>query len=95
VFGGARPRPRTSGAVARRRRRKKRAVKPRVLLVVGLALLIAGFLFRRMMIPSAMHYLTYRTPDASSTVAPASGAGEHLTPQDKQQLDQVLKEKAK
>jgi uncharacterized membrane protein len=82
--------------VARRRRRKKRAVKPRVLLVVGIALLIAGFLFRRMMIPSAMHYLTHRSPDASSTaIAPASGAGEHLTPQDKQQLDQVLKEKAK
>jgi uncharacterized membrane protein len=83
--------------VARRRRRRKR-VKPRVLLVVGLALLIAGFLFRRMMVPRAMHYLIHRPSDHAGsevTPAPASGAGEHLTPEDRRNLDQLLKEKAK
>jgi uncharacterized membrane protein len=83
--------------VARRRRKKR--VKPRVVLVIGIALLIAGFLFRRMMVPRAMHYLTHRTPDHSGTdYAPApgtSGAGENLSPEDRRALDQILREKAK
>ncbi len=89
--------------VARRRRRKR--VKARVLVAIGLALLIAGFLFRRMMVPRAMHYLTHRPPDHSSgnfTAVPGaaasseiSGAPESLSPDDRRALDRILKENGK
>jgi hypothetical protein len=32
-------------------------------MIMALAALIAGFLFRRMMLPQAVHYLAYRPPD--------------------------------
>jgi hypothetical protein len=32
-------------------------------MMLALAALIAGFLFRRMMLPEAVHYLAYRPPD--------------------------------
>ncbi len=32
-------------------------------MMLALAALIAGFLFRRMMLPQAVHYLAYRPPD--------------------------------
>ncbi len=32
-------------------------------MIMALAALIAGFLFRRMMLPEAVHYLAYRPPD--------------------------------
>ncbi len=94
------------GDVARRRRRKKRPVKPRVVLAIGLALLIAGFLFRRMMVPRAMHYLTHRPPDRSRTdIAPAPGAvasssdtsgiGENLSPGDREALGRILRKNGK
>jgi hypothetical protein len=32
-------------------------------MIMALAAIIAGFLFRRMMLPQAVHYLAYRSPD--------------------------------
>ena len=45
-----------------RRKRKRRA--PSLWLVLGLAVLAAGFIARRLLMPSAVHYLTYRAPDS-------------------------------
>jgi hypothetical protein len=56
------------GGRARRRR-------PTIILVLALSALITGFLFRRMMLPQAVHYLAYRPPDhpvAQSPGAPAA-----------------------
>jgi uncharacterized membrane protein len=76
-----------------------------LVLAIGLALLIAGFLFRRMMVPRAMHYLTHRGPDRSSDYAPAptaaasssqpAGSGENLSPDDRRVLDQILRKNGK
>jgi hypothetical protein len=54
--------------MAKRRRRKRRR-RPSLLIVAVLALLIAGFLARRVMMPTAMHYLTYRPPESPSPMA--------------------------
>lgn len=90
-------------APARKRGRAKRPAKKkrmRRLSVVGLALLgalILGFLTKRVMIPSAVHYIAYRPPDhpppATASDPPASS--ENLTPADRAQLDTILKRKAK
>jgi len=37
--------------------------RPGILVLAALAALILGFLARRMMIPSAVHYIAYRSPD--------------------------------
>ena len=57
--------------MARRKRKRNRKVV-RVWVVVAIALLIAGFLARRMMMPRAMHYLTYRSPGAPQPIVPGS-----------------------
>jgi hypothetical protein len=37
--------------------------RPGILVLAALAALILGFLAKRMMIPSAVHYIAYRPPD--------------------------------
>jgi hypothetical protein len=95
------------GASARRKsssrtRRKRR--RPPLLLLLALGLLIAGFLVRRALVPRMTQYLAYRAPErpagAPQAGVPAhesgSGApGEHLTPSDRQQLEQVIRQKSK
>jgi hypothetical protein len=83
-----------------RRRRKRR--RPPVLLLLALALLIAGFLVRRALVPRMTHFLAYRAPEnpAPQAESPPSGSdstasGERLTPSDRQQLEQVIKQKSK
>ena len=95
-------------ANARKRRGAKRPAKKkrtRGLGVFGLSLLAAlilGFLAKRVMIPSVVHYLAYRPPDHPQADAPsaseAQGAdndSENLTPDDRRQLDEIIKRKAK
>jgi len=74
-------------------------------MMVAIALLIAGFLARRMMMPAAAHYLAHYTqdypvaappPDDSRTEpAPPSdnGSGEHLSDRDRRALDEVIRRK--
>jgi hypothetical protein len=73
--------------------------------VIGLALLAAlilGFLTKRVMIPSAVHYIAYRPPDRPQANTPAASEGqgadgdsENLTPGDRRQLDVIIKRKTK
>jgi hypothetical protein len=46
---------------ARRPAKKKR--RPGIFVLAALAALILGFLAKRVMIPSAVHYIAYRPPD--------------------------------
>ncbi len=55
------------GKMAKRRRRKRR--RPSLVLLVLLGLLIAGFLARRVMMPRAMHYLSYRPSESPRPIA--------------------------
>jgi len=95
-------------AQARKRRGAKRPAKKkrmRGLGIIGLCLLAAlilGFLAKRVMIPSVVHYIAYRPPDHPQTDAPAASEGqsadndsENLTPEDRRQLDAIIKRKAK
>jgi hypothetical protein len=78
--------------------------------VVGLALLAAlilGFLTKRVMIPSAVHYIAYRPPDQPPAIREASppaasegdndarDSSENLTPRDRSELDAIIKRKRK
>jgi hypothetical protein len=47
--------------MAKRRRRKRGKV--RWLMIVAIALLIAGFMARRLLMPGAARYLSHRAPD--------------------------------
>jgi hypothetical protein len=52
------------------------------------------------MIPSVVHYLAYRPPDRPQANTPAALQGgdndtENLTPDDRRQLDEIIKRKAK
>ncbi|HYL60501.1 MAG TPA: hypothetical protein VEU51_16655 [Candidatus Acidoferrales bacterium] len=79
-------------------------------------MLIAGFITRRVMIPKAMHYVTYRAPEnpqsptadapppagttpnaqsAGQDAAPTGADSEHLTAGDRDQLNAIIKRKAK
>ena len=95
-------------AHARKRRGAKRPAKKkrtRGLGIFGLSLLAAlilGFLAKRSMIPSVVHYLAYRPPDQPQANAPgasqgpgADGDSENLTPDDRRQLDAIIKRKTK
>jgi hypothetical protein len=87
-----------------RRRRKQRARG--FFIIVVIVLIVAGFLTRRLMMPRATHYMTYRTPDSSEPAnsgnrsaadnarasRPAAPA-EHLTDSDRRALDEVIKRK--
>ncbi len=91
-------------AKRRRRTRGKRAW----LLMAAIALLIAGFMARRLMMPGAARYLTHRAeeypPSAPQSgeseadrapAAPANdhGSGEHLSDSDRRALDEVIRRK--
>jgi len=95
-------------AHARKRRGVKRPAKKkrmRGLGVLGLSLLAAmilGFLAKRVMIPSVVHYLAYRPPDrpqvdttGESEARGADNDSENLTPADRRQLDEIIKRKGK
>jgi hypothetical protein len=95
-------------AHARKRRGAKRPAKKKRMRRLGfvglslLAALILGFLTKRVMIPSAVHYIAYRPPDHPPANTPAAsegpGAGddsENLTTGDRRQLDEIIKRKAK
>ena len=94
-------------AHARKRRGGKRPAKrqrTRGLRIFGLSLLAAlifGFLAKRVMIPSVVHYIAYRPPDHPQVNTPASEAqgadndSENLTPGDRRQLDEIIKRKTK
>ncbi|MGC2492939.1 hypothetical protein [Candidatus Binatus sp.] len=54
------------------------------------------------MVPSVVHYLAYRPPDQPQANAPAASEAtggdndsENLTPDDRRQLDEIIKRKAK
>jgi hypothetical protein len=68
-----------------------------LLALAGLAALILGFLAKRVMIPSAVHYIVYRPPDhpqpASEPTPPSTS--EQLTPSDRGQLDAIIKDRNK
>lgn len=69
--------------------------------LAALAALILGFLAKRIMIPSAVHYIAYRAPGQPPNPPAASdgqgdaGGSENLTPGDRSELDAIIKRKAK
>ena len=77
------------------------------MIIVAIALLIAGFMARRLMMPSAARYLTHRETEYPAPVppdqsigdnAPAgrshdNGSGEHLSDSDRRALDEVIRRK--
>ena len=70
--------------------------------IVFLAMLILGFLTRRVMIPSAVHYLAYRPADPPQSVNDDADANheegsdsEHLSTSDRRELDAIVKRKSK
>jgi len=92
--------------MAKRRRRKRG--RGRWLIIVAIALLIAGFMARRLMMPGAARYLTHYTqedpvpaqpsadsnPDnAQATHPDDNGSGEHLSDRDRRALDEVIRRK--
>ncbi len=108
-----------------KRKRKRRWHGGRIIVMAAIALLIAGFLIRRTVVPRTLHYLAYQPVDHGPMPAPdyppspvpaarpagapgnAPGAavsavqnrapesGEHLSDSDRQQLDEILRRKAK
>jgi hypothetical protein len=93
-------------AHARKRRGAKRPAKKKRMRGLGtiglslLAALILGFLAKRVMIPSVVHYIAYRPPDQPQANTPAASQGtdndsENLTPDDRRQLDAIIKRKTK
>ena len=102
---------RKRGGAKRPAKKSKRArSRSRRLGIIGLiilAVMILGFLTRRVMLPSAVHYLAHRPPDTPATNTD-SGAesnpsanqdtdsdSEHLTNGDRDELDAIIKHKAK
>jgi len=82
--------------------------KPGIFFLVALMALILGFLARRMMIPSAVHYLAHRPSDQPRrsgefgnppTNDDSSNAGanrdESLSNGDRRQLNEIIKQKTK
>jgi hypothetical protein len=73
----------------RRPARNRRKRRLSIFALVCLTVFILGFLAKRVMIPSAVHYIAYRPPDHPQPPT------EQLTPNDRKQLDTILKEKNK
>ena len=80
-------------AGARRPPKKQRMRRLGILGLAALVMLILGFLAKRIMIPSAVHYIAYRAPDPAQANPP--GPSEELTPSDQRELDAIIKRKAK
>jgi hypothetical protein len=90
------------------RRRKRKRARINWLMIVAIALLIAGFLARRLMMPSAARFLAQHTQEYPAP-APRSGdsnhdngqaahsadngSGEHLSDSDRRALDEVIRRK--
>jgi hypothetical protein len=62
-----------------------------------LAALILGFLAKRVMIPSAVHYIVYRPPNHPQSTSEANppATSEQLTPGDRSKLNAIIKDKSK
>lgn len=75
-----------------KKRKKRRG--PGALLLIAIAILIAGFVVRRTLMPKAIHYLAYRPPDNPS-LAPAAMPSEDLSASDRKNLDDTLRSKAR
>jgi len=69
----------------------------RLFALACLAALILGFLAKRVMIPSAVHYIAYRPPDhpPSTSEANPPAASEQLTPADRSRLNAIIKDKSR
>ena len=87
--------------MAKRRKRKRARIS--WLTIVAIALLVAGFLARRMMMPRAARYLAHYShedpagapPEDSTREAAHSndGSGERLSNSDRRALDEVIRRK--
>ena len=100
---------RKRGGAKRPAKKKPRRRSPGILFLVALMVLILGFLTRRIMLPSAVHYLAHRPPDeprrsgevespaATNDDAPNAGANrdENLSTGDRRQLNEIIKQKTK
>ena len=99
---------RKRGGAKRPAKKKPGRRSPGILLLVALMVLILGFLTRRIMLPSAVHYLAHRPPDeprrsgeveSPLTNDDASNAGanrdENLSTGDRRQLNEIIKQKTK
>jgi hypothetical protein len=99
---------RKRGGAKRPAKKKPIRRQPGILLLIALAVVILGFLTRRMMLPSAVHYLAHRPPDeprrsgevqspATSDDATNAGANrdESLSNGDRRQLNEIIRRKAK
>ena len=92
-------------AASRKRGAKRPAKKkssrnpPGIFVLVALMALILGFLARRMMLPSAVHYLAHRPADVSrrsgDVESPPTNEDENLSTGDRRQLNEIIKQKAK
>jgi len=93
---------------AKRSAKKPKRRQPGIFILVALMVLILGFLTRRMMLPSAVHYLAHRPPDeprrSGEVERPATnddgynaGANrdENLSTGDRRHLDEIIKQKTK
>jgi len=99
---------RKRGGAKRPAKKKPTRRRPGILILVALMVLILGFLTRRIMLPSAVHYLAHRPPDESRrtrevdspmTSDDGSNAGasrdENLSTGDRRHLNEIIKQKAK
>ena len=99
---------RKRGGAKRPAKKKPNRRQPGILILVALMVLILGFLTRRIMLPSAVHYLAHRSADETRrarevespvTSDDASNAGakrdENLSTGDRRQLNEIIKQKAK
>jgi hypothetical protein len=87
--------------VAKRRKRKRR---PSLLLLIALAMLIAGFIVRRTLAPLALHRLTHRErqqPDVSGAGSDPRltdshpSQDENLSDSDRLRLDNLVHDKTR
>ncbi|MBV8139531.1 MAG: hypothetical protein JO121_28450 [Deltaproteobacteria bacterium] len=62
-----------------KRKRKRRA--RRTLLIVAIALLVAGFIIRRTLVPQVLHYLAYRPGENPETPAATTPAQKQVSSQ--------------
>jgi len=101
VAKGVRVAPARKRGSRKRPAKKNRMRRPGFLVLAALAALIFGFLARRIMIPSAVHYIAYRPPDRPPAMGEANppaaseDSSENLTPRDRSVLDATIKRKSK
>ncbi len=84
----------------RRRRGRVKRRRPNLILLAMLALLVAGFVTRRVLAPRAMRFLTHRSAPATERPvvgerqeSPDSGSAENLTDSDRRALDTIVRDK--